>query len=367
MLVIYPIDHYLKKLGLVRWLRRFADRLVSLFVVGCALSACQPEPLEVVTRLAPIQQIPLPAGDYIHVAWLIGDQLVVTYDPDPRARNPGSDLWIMQADGGDLRRMDLPQDEDYTCLVTFFHFPVKLPDGRLAFERECSTKQGAHVNIVAWDPQTQASEHLYGYELPTGAVSFTFAPDMSRGIMAPNTGIADELYWLDAQTYSPLDVGLARANKPAWSPDGQSIVFFGNRSMPGLPGPHWANQPRDLWLMPANCEGGQGGCVDDLRLLISNIRAPSAGKWSPDGHWLVFDGDLHDHGLGIWLMSVDTGVVFQVAVGDYRWPEWSPDGQRLVVLGPPEALRSGEVPHHRPALYIVDVSEVVSESVSSTP
>ena len=73
-------------------MRKFAYRLASLIVMSYALSACQPEPLEVVVRLVPMQQISSPPGDYIDVAWLVDDQLVVTYDPAPRARNPGSDL-----------------------------------------------------------------------------------------------------------------------------------------------------------------------------------------------------------------------------------------------------------------------------------
>lgn len=350
-----------KHVRLAIQLRKVACELLGAALAGFSLSACQSSEVTIISRLGAIQQIPVSFGDYQGIAWLSDDHLVVGYDPDPQARNPGSYLWIMRTDGSDLEMLNLPQDERYQCLVSDFFAPVRMPDGRLAFLRDCSTKQGLYITRLAWDPQTGVVERLDSYELPTQSALFTVAPDLSRGLLSSNTHIEDKLYWLDVQVYSLLDVGLARAAMPAWSPDGKSIVFFGNRRMPGPPGPHWAVQPLDLWIMPVDCEGHPGGCGASLQLIARDIYNPTNISWSPDGRWLAFDGQIRGHGEGIWLMQVDTRQIYQVASGRYQVPEWSPDGQRIVVSGPPERLGREEYPQIHPTLYIIDVDEVISE------
>jgi Tol biopolymer transport system component len=137
-------------------------------------------------------------------------------------------------------------------------------------------------------------------------------------------------------------------------------VFFGNRRLEGEPGINWAAQAYDLWLMPANCKTQPQDCANKLQHLLEGIQGQLKVAWSPDGHWLAFDGDLQDRGRGIWLMNMNTRAVFQVADGDYAWPEWSPDGQYIMVSGPPE-VGQDDVPRFRPTVFILDVSEVVNE------
>lgn len=338
---------------------------VGVVVLAGIVTACQPSQPGFSKHIVPIYQIPVPQGSYIGTAWLQDDQLVVQHNPDPEARTPGSYLFSVLADGSNLRRLDLPPDDRYDCTVTFFRNPMRLPTGNLAFERECATSNGFHASLLYWEPGTTASGLLYGYDLPTAQAVFTFSPDLSDAILSSTSGIEDHLYRLQAETFSLMDLGLARAYAPAWSPNGQSIVFFGNRSMQGPPGPDWVIQPADIWVIPASCIVETQDCRTSLHSLIQGIQFASRVTWSPDGRWLAFDGILQDWGRGIWLMNVESTLVIQVADGDFIQPEWSPDGQHIVVNGPSASLSQGS-PTYRSTLFILDVREAINEGAGNS-
>lgn len=326
------------------------------------LAACTGQPGEVTVRSVPVQRIPARAGVYFDVTWLSTERLVVMYEPNLEASTFGTArLWQLRPDGSDMRMLDLPEDREQ-CERTEFRYPQALWEGRLAFMRVCQPYEAwweSDPRLMAWDPDDGSSQLLRDYELPSHVASFTFAPDVGHGVLATDTGIEDDLYWLDEQAPRPVDVGLVRARRPAWSPDGQSIVFFGNRQLRGRPGPQWATQPYDLWLMPADCETRSEGCAKSLQRLVRDILDQTAVNWSPDGRWIVFDGNPQGQGRGIWLRRMDTGQLTQVLAGDYVVPNWSPDGKRLVVIGPPEGQENIGTFDNGSALYILDVSAVV--------
>lgn len=330
-------------------------------LLGLTMAACGLEPSPITVRPVSVQRIPAPEGDYSQVAWLRDDRLVVTYEPESHENTWG--LWQLQPDGRNMKMLIFPEDRQ-RCYQTRFIDPWATRDGRLVFMSVCLKKQdnqGLHPfdpRVMIWDPRDNTIRLLRDYELPSHVATFTFAPDLSRGLLSTATRIEDTLFWLDAKAASPLNVGLVRAIGPSWSPDGRFIVFFGNRRLPGRPGPEWSDRPYDLWLMPAECEVHAGGCAKSLQVLVKGIRHTLTAAWSPDGRWLAFAGDLQGRGQGIWLYQMDTGALIQVAIGDYWAPAWSPNGERVVVTGPPEGGRQ-HLLDMRSALYILDVSEVV--------
>ncbi|MBI3952955.1 MAG: PD40 domain-containing protein [Chloroflexi bacterium] len=171
--------------------------------------------------------------------------------------------------------------------------------------------------------------------------------------------MSDKLAWLDKDKATPVDVGMTRADRPDWSPDGKSIVFFGNKALPGLTGPARATASFDLWLMPADCDQLPGGCAANVTLLMSDVRNHTSVRWSPDGKWLVLSADPQGKSEGIWLRNMETGKLVQVLKGDYRHANWSPDGRRLVALGPAPGKTKIELYDNSSALYVIDVSLVV--------
>ncbi len=336
--------------------------LFSALLLGVCLTACNQAQTAVTVRTLPVQPIHAPFGASLDVVWLNQQKLVVWYESELDSLKRTYHLWQVNTDGSELQMLNLPADSQ-PCIRNEFYPSQVLSDRRMTFLRRCvQYPQDRDQRILIWNPIDGTSQILRDYDLPLLYVRVSFAPDLSLGILGTYTGIQEDLYWLDPNQARKLNIGFARASENAWSPDGKSIVFFGNQQIGGEPGPGWASKPYDLWLMPANCETLDGGCAKHLQLLLNSIFNQTAVNWSPDSHWIVFDGDLQGRGQGIWLRRMETGELVQVLAGDHRHPHWSPDGKRLVVIGPPEGSKNIDLNFRSgTALYILDVSEVVSK------
>jgi len=94
------------------------------------------------------------------------------------------------------------------------------------------------------------------------------------------------------------------------SPDGQTLVF-------DLLG--------DLYTMPAS--GGQA------TPLTQGMAVDGQPRFSPDGSRVAFTSD-RSGGEGVWVISVDKSDTTQITAGKstkYDSPEWTPDGEYIVV------------------------------------
>jgi Tol biopolymer transport system component len=186
---------------------------------------------------------------------------------------------------------------------------------------------------------------------------------------------------------------LVKGRDPSWSPDGEWLSYrTGNPDRPG-------GNPTRIHLIRAD---GSGSRTLDLHLPGEASGEAGPARWSPDGHWLLFDtlGGIYvvrpngkdlrkvsefpghhlacydlepswspggaslvfavlcDGGnLGIWRVDLGGGGRAQVVgtghgdplVAAYQ-PAWSPDGRRIAFVGVREKA------HHRyeSALYLVD-------------
>jgi Tol biopolymer transport system component len=96
---------------------------------------------------------------------------------------------------------------------------------------------------------------------------------------------------------------------PAWSPDGERIVFASSRVG------NW-----ELYVMDA--DGAQ------QRRLTNTPEDESSPAWSPDGEKIAYVTDVFYGNETIHVMNADGSSRKRLAEGN--WPSWSPDGERIV-------------------------------------
>jgi TolB protein len=105
---------------------------------------------------------------------------------------------------------------------------------------------------------------------------------------------------------------------PAWSPDGQEIVFIRSQWL-------GASLLKRLYLM--NADGSH------LRpLTLASAPDTLFADWSPDGNHVVYGTLLWQQDIELALMNVRTGMTWQLTQNtqDDDSPQWSPDGHFIV-------------------------------------
>jgi dipeptidyl aminopeptidase/acylaminoacyl peptidase len=109
---------------------------------------------------------------------------------------------------------------------------------------------------------------------------------------------------------------------PQWSPDGTRLAFVSNRT-----GKEYdENRNTDVWVISA--EGGP------LTKISDHDEADNQPRWSPDGKWIAFTGEVHDRDHAkIWLAPGTGGAPSVLAANGLDLIpgglEWSDDGRSI--------------------------------------
>jgi dipeptidyl aminopeptidase/acylaminoacyl peptidase len=151
-----------------------------------------------------------------------------------------------------------------------------------------------------WDIFTMDMDRRIGLRLTIDSPTETLSS--SSSISAPNVSPSGVLYNVIDDRY------------PAWSPDGQWLVY--HSSIYG----NW-----DLYIMDAT--GNQ------IRQLTNDPADEAMPVWSPDGTRIAFHSTRGGN-WDIYVLTVTTGGIQQMTffAGEDTFASWSPDGTQIVYV-----------------------------------
>ena len=229
-----------------------------------------------------------------------GDFEIFSIDPD------GSDLTQLTVNGPDAVLGNLGSDLQ----------PAWSPDGtKIAFTstRDRNVSEDFNFNVYKMlsdgSSQLRLTKNLANDQAPTwspGGTKVAFQSDRSGNW---------EIYTMKAKPESrrnrPVNLTKNAASldlRPTWSPNGKRIAYSG---MEGT--------NRDIFTKPVG-----GGA----RTNISNDEGWNlVSDFSPDGKWIVYDGDEI-------RVSPATGGDPVTVTSDGQFPAFSPDGSQIIYQGP---------------------------------
>ncbi|MEO8090322.1 MAG: CehA/McbA family metallohydrolase [Gemmatimonadales bacterium] len=143
------------------------------------------------------------------------------------------------------------------------------------------------------------------------------APVSTEGAVGPAQRITEDRgSGLPRYYYGAYDQYLS----PAWSPDGNDLIFVSNR------GHVWGSG--GFWRMPARAG------AEPRELHYEETTWKARPDWSRDGKRVVYSSYLGRQWHQLWLMPADGGDPLQLTyrAGDATAPRWSPDSRRIAYV-----------------------------------
>ncbi len=247
-----------------------------------------------------------------------------------RAAHRFTDIYVMNADGSGRRRLTRSPQNDGEAVWS--------PDGRkIAFVRVRGGRAAIYL-VNADGSGLRRLAHAIAFGPHPGAPSPGFeadpawSPDGQKIVFVSNRDGNYDIFVVNADGSGLRNLTRSERNDrdPMWSPDGGAIAFQGKRDPPSEL-ERAACQPRcqseEIYVIDADGSG--------LRRLTHNWRFDGAPVWSPDGRKILFE---HRHHPDVWVVNADgsgrrnlTWSVTQPFATDGA-PAWSRDGRKILFV-----------------------------------
>ena len=159
--------------------------------------------------------------------------------------------------------------------------------------------------------------------------SIAFVSTLGTGHFLLHTANVDKDKLKDLVTRTPDRVSAIKryyyseydhAINPAWSPDGNKLIFVSNREV--------AHGTGNIVSMDLDNPG------ETTTIHSEETAWKTAPDISPDGSRMVYSSYLGRNWQQLWLLPATGGYPIQITYGDYdnTSPKWSPDGKRIAYI-----------------------------------
>jgi Tol biopolymer transport system component len=232
-------------------------------------------------------------------------------------QDQSSDVWVMNARGGDLRQVT-------DCAPGLCSGPVWSPDGQLlAYERREPSPNGQSGPARVWLFDLTSNETSPVFE-DNQVLGFgpTWSPDGSR--LAFFDANQQAIRVIDLATGQAEFIPSQMGEVGSFAPDSSTMAYVDIRAVGG-------QFFSEIWLADFGPDGGLSEFVEPAE----EDRAPA---WSPTGEWIAFARRRIDRqgGFGgqLYLMNVATGQARQITddpnYNNTRF-DWDPTGSKILV------------------------------------